>query len=152
MCKQVVYCYWIVWVCVLCTVLLGILLPCCKLIKTSGVGITWDSHTREGPDLQIGSVGSSVKGISTHLASVSMSHFGSSTAVDVWLYVSPHLEGANWKIFLYCTNRMYYLRNVLRITAGFLGNLYRLFTHNIFNFRLQNMKLYKCYFNNWNWF
>jgi len=47
---------------------------------------------------------------------------------------------------------MYYLRNVLRITTGFLETLYRLFMHNIFSFRLQNMKLYKCYLNNWNWF
>jgi len=43
---------------------------------------------------------------------------------------------------------MYYLRSVLYITAEFLENLYRQFMYNIFSFRLQNMKLYKCYLNN----
>jgi hypothetical protein len=34
-----------------------------KLIRASGVGITWDTCTREEPDLQIGTVGGSVKAI-----------------------------------------------------------------------------------------
>lgn len=43
----------------------------------------------------MGQVGSG----STHLAYVGMIHFALSAAVAVWIYVSPQLEGANWKIY-----------------------------------------------------